>query len=157
MGLWTRITKASRPPRRGTAAFAAWNRITALNTFMYRRTGGRLGGRFDGAPVLLLHHVGRKTGTARVAPLLYLDDGDDFVIVASWGGAPENPAWYHNLLATPETYVEVGGVRRAVRAELAGSDERERLWPELVSLYRGYAAYQRRTEREIPVVILRPR
>lgn len=157
MGIWTRLATAGKPPAKGTVAFAVWNRLTKLNTLLYQRTGGRLGGRFDGAPVLLLHHIGRKTGTARVTPVLYLPDGEDFVIVASWGGAPENPAWFHNLKAAPDTEIEVGGRRVPVRAEIADAARRAELWPKVVSLYGGYETYQGRTEREIPLVVLRPR
>ncbi|MCW2984591.1 MAG: ddn 2 [Conexibacter sp.] len=156
-GISGRITSAARPPRPGSAAFKAWNLITGLNTWAYRASGGRLGGSFDRAPVLLLHHVGRKSGEERVAPLLYLPDGDDLVIVASWGGSPQNPAWFHNLRAAPETTVEVGRERRAVVAHVADEQERERLWPALLELYPAYGDYQRRTERQIPLVVLRER
>ena len=155
MRFWSRVTALAFPPKRGSAGFAAWNRLTALNVWLYRRTRGRLGGRFDGAPVLLLHHVGRKTGQRRVNPLLYMPDGENMVIVASWGGAPHHPAWFLNLKANPETEVEVRGRRIPVRAEVASPEERKRLWPRLVDLYPGYANYQARTEREIPLVILR--
>jgi deazaflavin-dependent oxidoreductase (nitroreductase family) len=156
-GIYGRITAAARPPKPGSAAFKAWNLMTGLNTWAYRVTGGRLGGSFDRAPVLLLHHVGRKSGEERVAPLLYLPDGDDLVIVASWGGSPQNPAWFHNLRAAPETTVEVGRERRAVVAHVADEQERERLWPALLELYPAYGDYQRRTERQIPLVVLRER
>jgi deazaflavin-dependent oxidoreductase (nitroreductase family) len=145
------------PPAPGTPAFKAWNKITGLNVRLYRLTGGRVGGSFDGAPVLLLHHVGRKSGEERVTPLLHLSDGDDLVIVASMGGTPKHPAWFHNLTARPETEVEVGREHRPVRAEVASPEEKARLWPKLVELYPAYAAYQRRTDRDIPVVVLRPR
>lgn len=151
------ITSRAQPPRPGTAAFRAWNVLTGGNVRMYRLTGGRLGGSFDGAPVLLLHHVGRRSGEPRVTPLLYLADGRDLVIVASMGGTPKNPAWFHNLVAAPDIEVEVGRDRRPVRAEVADAEERARLWPRVVELYPGYAAYQARTDREIPVVLLRPR
>ena len=114
-------------------------------------------GSFDGNPVLLLHHVGRRSGEARVAPLIYLRDGDDLVVVGSMGGTPKDPAWVHNLRAAPDTEVELRGERRAVRARVADAEERERLWPRLVEHYPGFATYQARTEREIPVVILAPR
>ncbi|HET6509301.1 MAG TPA: nitroreductase family deazaflavin-dependent oxidoreductase [Baekduia sp.] len=157
-GLYGRITSAARPPRPGSPAFWAWNRITAANTFIYKRTGGRLGASFDGAPTLLLHHVGAKSGQERVAPLLYLPDGDALVIVASWGGSPKNPAWFHNLKANPETTVQVGRERRPVTARVADAGERARLWPELIDLYPAYGDYQARTGgREIPLVILERR
>ena len=155
--LFGALTSRVPPPRPGTPLFRAWNAITEGNVALYRLTGGLVGGRLDGAPVLLLHHVGARSGERRVTPLLYLADGADLVIVASMGGAPKHPAWFHNLRAHPETEVEVGRERRAVRAEVAGAGERARLWPRLVEMYPAFAAYQRRTDREIPVVLLRPR
>jgi deazaflavin-dependent oxidoreductase (nitroreductase family) len=128
------------------------------HTTAYRLTGGLIGHRFPGAPPsLLLEHVGAKSGTKRTSPLTYLADGDDLVLVASKGGNPRNPAWFHNLRAHPDVTVQVGSKRRAVRARVATPEERERLWPKVVDLYGGYAGYQRRTEREIPLVILEPR
>ena len=128
------------------------------HTTAYRLTGGLIGHRFPGAPPsLLLEHVGAKSGTKRTSPLTYLADGDDLVLVASKGGNPRNPAWFHNLRAHPDVTVQVGSKRRAVRARVATPEERERLWPKVVDLYGGYADYQRRTEREIPLVILEPR
>jgi deazaflavin-dependent oxidoreductase (nitroreductase family) len=157
-GLYGKLTSASRPPRPGSPAFKAWTLITAFNTWAYRVSGGRLGGSFDRAPVLLLHHVGRKSGERRVAPLLYLPDGEDLVVVASYGGAPKNPAWFHNVKATPETTVEVGREKRPVLAHVATAEERERLWPALLELYPAYGDYQDRTGgREIPLVVLRTR
>jgi deazaflavin-dependent oxidoreductase (nitroreductase family) len=111
-------------------------------------------GSFDGNPVLLLHHVGRRSGEERVTPLLYMPDGDDLVIVASMGGTPKHPAWFLNLRERPDTEAEVGRERRPVRARVAGPEERERLWPRLVDGYPAFATYQARTEREIPVVVL---
>jgi F420H(2)-dependent quinone reductase len=156
-GLYGRLTSAARPPTPGSPAFKAWSVLTSINTWAYRVSGGRLGGTFDRAPVLLLHHVGRKSGEERVAPLLYLPDGDDLVIVASYGGAAKNPAWLHNLRAQPDTVVEVGRERRPVTAREATPAERERLWPALLELYPAYGDYQGRTRREIPVVVLRAR
>jgi F420H(2)-dependent quinone reductase len=128
------------------------------HTTAYRLTGGLVGHRFLGAPPsLLLDHVGAKSGTKRTSPLTYLADGDDFVLVASKGGNPHNPAWFHNLRAHPDVTVQVGSKHRAVRARVATPEERARLWPKVVDLYGGYAGYQRRTEREIPLVILEPR
>ncbi|HEY6762869.1 MAG TPA: nitroreductase family deazaflavin-dependent oxidoreductase [Baekduia sp.] len=156
-GLYGRLTSAARPPRPGSPAFKAWTLVAGFNTWAYRATRGRVGGSFDRAPVLLLHHVGRKSGEERVAPLLYLPDGDDLVVVASYGGAPRNPAWLHNLRARPDTVVEVGRERRAVCAREATPRERERLWPALLDLYPAYGDYQERAEREIPVVVLTAR
>jgi F420H(2)-dependent quinone reductase len=131
-----------------------------VHTFLYRRTGGRLGRTIPGVPgrMLLLDHVGAKSGTKRTSPLLYIEDGDDVVIVASKGGFPKNPAWYHNLVANPDTTVQVGSEKRAVHARVAGPEERERLWPMAVKAYHGYEDYAARSKgREIPLVILEPR
>jgi F420H(2)-dependent quinone reductase len=151
------LTSLTQPPRPGSPGFALWKRLTGLNTTVFRLSGGRLLGTYDGNPVLLLHHVGRKSGEARVSPLLYLEDGEDLVIVGSMGGSPKDPAWVHNLRAAPDTEVELRGGRRTVRARVADAEERRRLWPLLVESYPGFGAYQGRTEREIPVVILSPR
>ena len=157
-GLWGQITSRTQPPQPGSFAFKAWKATTGLNTWIYQRSGGRLGGTFDSAPVLLLHHVGRKSGEQRVAPVIYMPDGDDLVIVASYGGSPKNPAWFHNLSARPETVIEVGRERRPVTAHVATAEERGRLWPALLELYPAFSDYQARTGgREIPLVVLRRR
>jgi F420H(2)-dependent quinone reductase len=106
--------------------------------------------------MLLLDHVGRKSGTRRTAPLLYVEDGDDLVIVASKGGARDHPAWFLNLMANPETTVQVGPQKRRVVARQAKPRERKRLWPVVVGVWSDYESYQRHTEREIPLVILSP-
>ena len=107
--------------------------------------------------MLLLDHVGARSGTERTSPLLYVKDGEDLVVIASKGGYPKNPAWFHNLRANPDTTVQVGGERRPVHARVATAEERERLWPQAVAAYGGYEDYRARTEREIPLVILEPR
>src|SRR3954447_192283 len=157
MGLLGKIATTFKPPQPGTPAFRVWGVVTDLNVAAYRATGGRIGGKVDDAPVCLLHHVGRKSGKERVTPLLYLPDGDDVVLVASMGGQPKHPAWYHNLKARPETVVEVGRERRPVLARIVAPEEKAKVWPRLVELYPGYATYQRRTDRDIPVVVLHPR
>ena len=132
-------------------------RLMGVHTVVYRATGGLVGHRFPGTPsMLLLDHVGAKSGVERTIPLVYFDDGDDLVLVASKGGHPRNPAWFHNLRAHPATTVQVGSERRRVRARVADPEERARLWPKAVSAYSGYAGYQERTDREIPLVILEP-
>ena len=124
----------------------------------YRATGGLIGHRFPGAPpTLLLDHVGAKSGTKRTSPLTYIPDGDNLVIVASKGGNPRHPAWFHNLRANPDVTIQVGTKRRPVHARVATPEERTRLWPKVLATYRGYEGYQRRTDREIPLVILEPR
>jgi F420H(2)-dependent quinone reductase len=132
-------------------------RLMGVHAFVYRATGGLLGHRFPGAPpMLLLDHVGAKSGVVRTTPLVYFEDGKNLVLVASKGGYPRNPAWFHNLRAHPETSVQVGSERRAVRARVATAKQRQRLWPRAVAVYGGYAGYQERTDRKIPLVILEP-
>jgi deazaflavin-dependent oxidoreductase (nitroreductase family) len=106
--------------------------------------------------MLLLDHVGAKTGVRRTTPLNYVEDGADLVLVASKAGYPKHPAWFHNLRATPDTTVQVGGKRRAVHARVASPAERDRLWPKALATYSGYRAYQQHTTREIPLIILEP-
>ena len=132
--------------------------MSSANVWLYRLTGGWVGGRFlGGAPVLLLTTLGRRSGEPRTAPLLYLEDGRDLVVVASKGGMSQHPLWYRNLEVHPEVEVELGAERRHMTARTADRDERARLWPRLVAMYTNYDAYQSRTTREIPVVILSPR
>lgn len=134
------------------------NRLMAGHTAIYRASGGRIGHTLPGLPkILLLDHVGARSGTKRTSPLLYVADGEDLVIVASKGGFPKHPAWFHNLRANPDTTVQVGRERRDVHARVATPEERARLWPRAVDAYSGYADYQRKAEREIPMVILEPR
>ena len=146
----------AKPPPSSSKFWKLFNVFAALNNVLYRRTGGRLGGKVKGAPVLLLHHVGAKSGQERVAPLLYLADGDRFVIVASKGGTDKNPAWFYNLRAHPQTKIEIGRDKRNVTARIVDDSERERLWPRLVEMYPDYAVYQTHTERQIPVIALEP-
>jgi len=128
------------------------------HTAIYRATRGMIGHHVPGVgPMLLLDHSGAKSGKKRTCPLLYIRDGDDLVIVASKGGHPKNPAWYHNLRAHPDTEVQVGSERRKVRARVAEPEEHERLWPKAVATYGGYHGYQQRTNRTIPLVILERR
>ena len=128
----------------------------AFNTHLFRASKGRLGNTLMGAPVLLLTTKGRKSGKARTSPLLYLRDGERFVIVASKGGYPTHPAWYLNLSDDPSVQVEVGAQKLQMRARTASEDERTRYWPKLTAMYKSYEAYQERTDRAIPVVILEP-
>ncbi|MEA2422540.1 MAG: hypothetical protein QOF55_1639 [Thermoleophilaceae bacterium] len=134
------------------------NRMVKGHATVYRATYGLVGHRFLGAPpMLLLDHVGAKSGTKRTSPLAYVADGDDLVLVASKGGHPKHPAWYHNLRANPDTTIQVGSKRRAVRARVASDEDHERLWPKAVEAYGGYSGYQERAGRKIPLVILEPR
>jgi len=133
-------------------------RLMGVHTHVYRLTNGVVGHRFPGAPpMLLLDHVGAKSGKTRTTPLAYVTDGKDLVLVASKGGHPKNPGWFHNLAANPDTTVQVGSRHVAVRARVADANEHKRLWPKVVKAYSGYESYQRHTERQIPLVILEPR
>lgn len=136
-----------------------FNRAVDAHVALYRVSGGLIGGRIPplGAKMLLLDHVGAKTGRKRTIALVYVDDGDDLVLVASKGGYPRHPAWFHNLMANPDVTVQTGHRRRKVHARRATDEERERLWPRVVAAYSGYEGYQRRTKRTIPLVILEPR
>ena len=133
-------------------------RLMGGHTLLYRTTGGRIGHRIPGVgPMLLLEHVGAKSGKRRTTPLLYTQDGDDLILVASKGGHPRHPAWYHNLRANPDVEIQVGSERRKVHARVADDEEREELWPKVVAQYGGYAGYQKRTERKIPLIVLERR
>ena len=125
---------------------------------IYRRTGGLVGGSIPGVPkMLLLDHVGAKTGRKRTAPLVYMPDGDDLLIVASKGGYPKDPAWMHNLRAHPDVAVQIGGRRLKVHAREANTEERRRLWPKAAEYNPHWGRYRQRTTREIPLVLLEPR
>jgi len=129
---------------------------SAIHRTLYRRTGGRIGGRLNGCPVLLLTTAGRTTGKPRTTPLLYLADGDRLVLVASKGGDDRSPGWYRNLKANSEVKVQVGpGVRR-MRAATASGAERDELWARVTKMYPPYDTYQSKTSRRIPLVILSP-
>jgi deazaflavin-dependent oxidoreductase (nitroreductase family) len=120
----------------------------------FRTTGGKVGGQFAGAPLLLLHSTGAKSGQDRVAPVMYLAEGDDLVVFASKAGADTNPDWFHNLKANPDTRVEVGTDTVAVRARIAEGEERDRLFDRQKAAYPGFADYEAGTDRVIPVVVL---
>ncbi len=120
----------------------------------YRETNGTEGHEWQGTTVLILTTTGRRSGTPRSTPLIYGREGDNYVVVASKGGADEHPAWYLNLLANPEVDVQVLADRFTARARTATAEEKPRLWQAAVERWPAYADYQRRTEREIPVVIL---
>jgi deazaflavin-dependent oxidoreductase (nitroreductase family) len=125
---------------------------------IYRATSGRIGGRLPGLPkMLLLDHVGARSGKKRTTPLVYMPDGDGFVVVAAKGGHPKDPSWVHNLRADPNTEVQIGSHRIKVRAREANPEERRRLWPAAVAHNPLWGSYQRRTRRTIPVLILEPR
>ena len=133
--------------------------MSVANTWIFRATGGRWGAKFmHGAPVLLLTTIGRKSGEPRVAPLIYLRDGERLILVASKGGMSHHPLWYRNLEANPQVEVELPGTGKLpMRAVRASDEEKALLWPRLCEIYPDYDGYQARTERNIPVVILEPR
>jgi deazaflavin-dependent oxidoreductase (nitroreductase family) len=122
----------------------------------FRANGGKVGGRFEGAPLLLLTSTGAKSGEARTTPVMYLSDGERMVIFASKAGSPSNPAWYHNLLANPSATVEVGAETLAVQVSIAAGEERERLYNQQAELYPQFVDYAQKTTRQIPVVVLQP-
>jgi F420H(2)-dependent quinone reductase len=130
------------------------------HTFLYRRTGGRLGHRLPKLPntFLLLDHVGARSGVHRTSPLQYVEDGENVAVIASKGGYAKNPAWLYNLKAHPDTTVQVGSEQRAVHARVVSDpEERERLWAKAMRMYRPYEDYRARAGREIPIVVLEPR
>lgn len=129
---------------------------STLNKCLYRATGGVIGGRFGKADILLLTTTGRKSGRRRTTPLLYIKDGDDFVLIASNAGDDRNPGWWVNLKADPRGRVQIGWAKTDVRARQATAEEKARLWPRIIDVYPGYDEYTTRTTREIPVVILTP-
>ncbi len=120
----------------------------------FRANAGRVGGRFEGAPMVLLHHTGARSGIERVTPLVCQPVGEAFAVFGSKAGAPTHPDWYHNLVANPDTTVEVGTEVISVRARVAEGDERERIWSRQKELMPGFAEYEKTAGREIPVVIL---
>ncbi len=122
----------------------------------FRANAGKVGGMFAGKTLLLLHTVGAKSGQERINPVACVTDGDRFVIIASKGGAPTNPNWYHNILAHPKVTVEVGTDQFQVTAAVASEPERTRLYQKMVEVMPGFADYERKTKRVIPVIILTP-
>lgn len=122
----------------------------------FRANEGRVGGMFEGSTLLLLHHVGARTGTNRINPLVYDRDGDRYVIFASKAGAPTNPDWYHNLKANPNVTIEVGTDTIGVVATEAAAEERDRLFRAQAERSPNFAEYQAKTDRAIPVMVLTP-
>jgi deazaflavin-dependent oxidoreductase (nitroreductase family) len=120
----------------------------------FRANGGKVGGPFAGSPMLLLTTTGAKSGQPRTTPLVHTMDGDHIVILASKGGAPTNPDWYHNLVAHPTVTVEMGAEKFQARAHVVEGEERQRLYDQQAALMPGFAEYQKKTTRQIPVVVL---
>ncbi|MDY6807842.1 MAG: nitroreductase family deazaflavin-dependent oxidoreductase [Actinomycetota bacterium] len=156
---------ANRPKQLGSPVVQSLIKVgSRLNTRLYKATGGRFGkywrvgaGFGKPAPVCLLTTTGRKTGEPRTAPLIFLRRGDTFILVASQGGLPKNPAWYLNLVADPTVTIQLGKETFALTARTASDAERAELWPELVDIYADFDTYAAWTERTIPVVICEPR
>lgn len=137
--------------------------MSEVNTAIYRWTGGLLGSTWRvgaafprGIPILLLTTIGRKSGQPRTAPLLFIEDGNDVIVVASHGGLPKDPLWYKNLQANPDCEVQIKRRKMRMRARDAAPAERERLWPKLVGHYPDYASYATWTDRVLPIVVLEP-
>lgn len=151
---------ASKPPPSfpppGTLKAKLAYLIPKANVLILRLSKGRFGGKQQNLPVLILHTVGRKSGKPRQTPLLYLKDGEHYVIVASRGGSDAPPAWWLNLQATPETTIEINGSKRRVTARQATAEEKASYWPRLTAGYSFYADYQARTTRDIAVIVLTP-
>jgi deazaflavin-dependent oxidoreductase (nitroreductase family) len=132
--------------------------LLTVHQWLYEATDGRIGANLGGRPMLLLRTVGRRTRAPRTAALLYVRDGNAYVVIASKGGAPQHPGWFHNLSAEPNVEIQVGRERIAVRARVAAGEERSRLWARADDVNQGqYTIYQSRTRRSIPVVVLEPR
>ena len=132
--------------------------LLTVHQWLYEATDGRVGATLGGRPMLLLRTVGRRTREPRTAALLYVREGKSYVVIASKGGAPQHPGWFHNLVAEPNVEVQVGRERVAVRARVAEGEERARLWARADDVNQGqYAIYQSRTKRLIPVVVLERR
>lgn len=138
------------PPKRIIRLF------TRLNVLVYRLSGGRLMNRMEGAPICLVTMTGHKSGKRKTVCLMYTPYEDKVLLVASLGGAPQNPAWYYNLKAHPEIEIQIGTRRRPMVARQASAEERRSLWPVAVANYGSFAAYQKRTSREIPLFVCTP-
>ncbi len=141
--------------RQSSGFHIAMKILGTLHRLLYRASGGKLGKTFFGSPILLLTTIGRKTGRPRTWPLTYLAEGEHLIVIASNGGQPNHPAWYLNLRANPRVSVQLGERNYTMIAQTAKGDERARLWSRVVEEYPAYAEYQKKTDRQIPVVVLR--
>jgi F420H(2)-dependent quinone reductase len=132
--------------------------MLTVHQWLYEHSDGRIGASLGGRPMLLLRTVGRRTRQPRTSALLYVRDGDAYAVIASKGGAPQHPGWFHNLTAHPDVEIQVGRERIPVRARVAEGEERSRLWARADEVNQGqYTTYQSRTSRVIPIVVLEPR
>lgn len=130
--------------------------LTGLNVLLYRLSGGRLVDKVEGCPVCLITMTGRKSGKRKTIALMCIVDGDNVLLVASLGGSPNNPQWYYNLKAQPRIDIQIGSVKRRMLAREASANERPALWAKAVAGYPSFAAYQEKTQREIPVFVCSP-
>jgi F420H(2)-dependent quinone reductase len=128
--------------------------VTALHTQVYKLTGGKVGGTAGNTTMGLLTTTGRKSGRPRTTPLNIIGDGERWLLVASYGGDDRDPQWFKNLRSNPEATIQLGAATIPVRATVASDEEKRALWPRVLSSYKGYEGYQRKTSRDIPVVIL---
>lgn len=157
------MSESKKPPRPFTATEERIARpimrvMSAVNAWLYRLSGGRIGGRWMyGAPILLLVTTGRKSGEKRTAPLLYLADGERVILVGSQGGMARDPLWVKNIDASGDVEIEIGADKRSMRARRGTKEEKAHYWPALCKMYPDYADYQARTLRDIPILILDPR
>jgi F420H(2)-dependent quinone reductase len=160
VGLIARVSNAISEFFAGRGIYLG-KRSTRFHVALYRLSRGRLGGRVPGWPearIALVNHTGARSGAARTSPLMYIAEDETVAVVASKAGQPSHPAWYHNLLAHPETTVEIGAERRPVRARVAEPHERDQLWPRFVAAFPSYDYYRRQAApRQIPLVLLEPR
>ena len=131
--------------------------VTNTHIALYRRTNGTIGGRMGRISLLLLMTIGRKSGQERTTPLQYTEDGNDYILIASNGGAPQNPQWFRNLVENPQAKIQVGSRVIDVTTRKADPEERSRIWPIVTGQFPNFADYQKKTTREIPVVILTPK
>jgi deazaflavin-dependent oxidoreductase (nitroreductase family) len=145
------MVEQARLPPKGFIRF-----FTGLNVLVYRLSGGRLMNRMEGAPICLVTMTGRKSGRKKTIALMYTAHGDDVLLVASLGGAPQHPLWYYNLKAQPQVRIQAGRLRRTMLAREASPEEKRALWPVVVANYPSFEAYQRRTSRDIPLFICSP-
>jgi deazaflavin-dependent oxidoreductase (nitroreductase family) len=136
--------------------FKIFRFFLAINVFLYRLTGGKFGNRVQGLPVLLLTTIGRKSGKKRITPLGYLEHDGSYAITATNAGFDTHPAWFHNLKNHPQVELQIGNHQLTAKAEPADPTLRQQLWVKFVERAPGYGAYEKRTSREIPLVVLRP-
>jgi deazaflavin-dependent oxidoreductase (nitroreductase family) len=127
-----------------------------MNVWVYRMTNGKVMGSMKGSPICLVTMTGRKSGRTITMPLIYIAHGEDVVLIASQGGAPDHPVWYHNLMANPNIHIQSGSVDRPMRVRQASDEEKTEIWPHAVSVYGDFDDYQAKTDRNIPLLICSP-